>query len=272
MNEEQIEYWNGGAGDMWVALQERLDRQLGSLGRVAFAALAPRAGERILDVGCGAGTTTLELAEAVGPTGRVVGVDVSGQLVATARRRNRSAQVSFVEADAQTHVFDEPFDAIYSRFGMMFFADPTAAFANLRRALAPDGRIAFVCWRSVEENPFMTAPMVAARKYFPNLPPPPDPEAPGPFALADGARLGRILAAAGFRDVAIAPHDEKIGGNDRAGTLELALHIGPLGRLLREHPDKRAVVLDAVRDAVEALLVDGIGCAPSATWVVTARR
>jgi SAM-dependent methyltransferase len=271
MNEAQIEYWNGGAGDVWVTQQERLDRQLGPLGDVAFAALAARPGERILDVGCGAGSMTFALAEAVGPSGRVVGVDVSAQLLGLARRRNRSSQVAFVHADAQTHAFDESFDAIYSRFGVMFFADPVAAFTNLRRALVPGGRIAFVCWRSVQENPFMTAPAVAASKHFPPQPPF-DPTAPGPFALADRGRLDGILAAAGFVDVAIAPHDQLIGGNDREGTIALALEIGPLGRLLREYPDRRALVVDDVRAAVEPTIVDGIGKAPSATWIVTARR
>jgi SAM-dependent methyltransferase len=270
-NEEQIEYWNGGAAEMWVAQQERLDRQLGPLGRAALAALAPRAGEHVLDVGCGTGTTTLQIADAVGPSGRVVGVDISMPLLAAARSRNRPGQVSFVQADAQTHVFDEPFDAIYSRFGVMFFADPVAAFANLRRALKPNGRLTFVCWRALDENPLMAAPLDAAAKHLPPMPPPPDPHAPGPFAFADETRVGRILETAGFRAIALTAHDEEIGGSDRATTLELALQIGPLGRILREHPEKRSAVIDAVRDALEPFLVDGIGRAPSATWIVTAK-
>ncbi len=270
LNNEQIEYWNGNVGDTWAAQQERLDRQLDPLGRAALAALAPRPGEQILDVGCGSGQTTLQLGEAVGPTGRVVGVDVSLPLLAAARRRPRVAQVSFVEADAQTHAFEPRFDAIFSRFGVMFFADPVAAFANLRRALAPTGRVVFVCWRAAGDNPMMTVPMAAAAKHFPPQPPP-DPDAPGPFAFADRGRLSRILGAAGFGAVDITPHDEPIGGNDRANTLELALSIGPLGRLLRAQPEQRAVVIDDVRDALEPFLVDGIARVPSGTWIVTAR-
>ncbi|HKA90455.1 MAG TPA: class I SAM-dependent methyltransferase [Haliangiales bacterium] len=269
MNSEQIEYWNGDAGVVWVAQQERLDRQLDALGRAAFAALAPRAGEHILDVGCGSGTTSLQLADAVGPTGRVVGVDISLPLLAAARRRTRGPHVSFIEADAQTHPF-APVDGVYSRFGVMFFADPFAAFANLRRALRPGGRVAFVCWRSVDENPMMAGPMAAAAKYFPPLPPP-DPHAPGPFAFADRGRVARILEAAGFGAVGIEPHDEPVGGNDRADTLELALNLGPLGRLLREHPERRAVATDAVRDAIEPFIVDGVARFPTATWIVTAK-
>jgi SAM-dependent methyltransferase len=271
-NAEQIDYWNGPAADTWVAQQERLDRQLDPLGRAALRPLAPRPGEHVLDVGCGSGQTTLQLAAAVGPGGRVVGLDVSSQMLAAARRRNASAHVAFGRADAQTHAFDQPFDAIYSRFGVMFFADPVAAFANLRRALKPGGRMAFVCWRDEVANPIMTVPIAAAAKHLPPLPPPQDPDAPGPFALADSARLGRILEAAGFGAVAITPHDEAIGGNDRAGTLELALHIGPLGRYLREHPERLAAVVGAVRTALEPFIVDGIARIPSATWIVTARR
>src|SRR5215831_26565 len=139
-NQDQIDYWNGPSGGIWVAQKERLDRQLEGLGRAVMAALAPRAGEHVLDVGCGSGQTTLELADAVGPTGRVVGIDVSQPLLAAASRRSALAHVSFVCGDAQVHGFDRPFDAIYSRFGVMFFSDPLAAFTSLRRALKPGGR------------------------------------------------------------------------------------------------------------------------------------
>jgi SAM-dependent methyltransferase len=270
MNTDQIEYWNGAAGETWVAQQERLDRQLDPLGHAALSALGLRIGEHALDVGCGSGQTTLQLAKAVGPTGRVVGLDVSSPLLDAARRRNTDAQISFVRADAQTHAFDQPFDAIYSRFGVMFFADPVAAFTNLRRALKPRGRVAFVCWQAEADNPMMTVPMAAAAKHLPPLPPPADPNAPGPFAFADRTRLARILEAAGFGAIGITPHDEPIGGNDRAATLDLALRIGPLGRLLREHPELRASVIDAVREAIEPFIVDGIARMPSATWIVTA--
>jgi SAM-dependent methyltransferase len=269
-NAGQIEYWNGPAADIWVAQQERLDRQLDSLGRATLRALAPRPGDHVLDVGCGGGQTTLELGAAVGAGGRVVGIDISSQLLAAARTRNRSANVVFELADAQTHAFDQPFDAIYSRFGVMFFADPVAAFENLGRALEPGGRMAFVCWRTEAENPIMTVPMAAAARHLPPLPPPQDPNAPGPFAFADRVRLARILEAAGFDTIAITAHDEPIGGNDLAGTLELALQIGPLGRYLREHPERRHGVADSVRDAIEPFIVDGIARIPSATWIVTA--
>jgi SAM-dependent methyltransferase len=271
-NDDQIEYWNGAAAGIWAAQQERLDRELDPLGRATIRALAPRPGEHVLDVGCGSGQTTLQLADAVGPRGRVVGIDVSSPLLGAARRRNPPGHVEFRRADAQTHAFEQSFDAVYSRFGVMFFADPVAALANLRRALRPSGRIAFVCWRAEAENPIMTVPMAAAAKHLPPPSPPQDPEAPGPFAFANDARLRRILETAGFADIAITPHDELIGGNDRAATLDLALHVGPLGRCLREHPDRRAAVIDSVRAAIEPYIVDGIARMPSATWIVTAAQ
>src|SRR6185503_20850430 len=186
--------------------------------------LAPQPGERIVDIGCGGGDTTLALAERVQGHGFVLGVDVSRPLLqrATARAANTPEYpVRFVEADAAGYAFERgSFDALFSRFGVMFFADPAAAFANLRRALKPGGRMAFVCWRSEGENPIMTVPLTAAKKRIPVPPPPADPTAPGPFALADRARLERILQTAGFASIAITPHDERIGGNDRAATLE----------------------------------------------------
>jgi hypothetical protein len=136
--------------------------------------------------------------------------------------------------------------------------------------LKPRGRLVFVCWRKESENPIMTVPLAAAARHLPALPPPPEPDAPGPFAFADRVRLSRILEAAGYGSISISPHDQSIGGNDRAATLELALLVGPLGRLLREHPEQRAAVVDAVREAVEPFIVDGVARIPSATWIVTA--
>src|SRR5262249_8798224 len=156
------------------------------------------------------------------------------------------------------------------RSAVLSSAAPSAASATLRGARRPGGRVAFACGRSVDKNPMMAAPMAAAAKYSPPLPPP-DPHAPGPFAFADRGRVARILEAAGFCAVGIEPHDEPVGGNDRADTLELALNLGPLGRLLREHPERRAVATAAVRDAIQPFIVDGVARFPTATWIVTAK-
>ncbi|HKP78370.1 MAG TPA: class I SAM-dependent methyltransferase, partial [Phenylobacterium sp.] len=200
-----------------------------------------------------------------------VGVDISRPLLEIARRRSEGrSDVSFLEADAQTHAFEPAsFDAVFSRFGVMFFADPAAAFANIRRALKPGGRLAFVCWRTPAENPIMSLPMQAALAHV-EAPPPPDPGAPGPFAFAESERLRAILDAGGFSGIAITPHEKDIGPGDLETALGLALRIGPLGGVLRENPDKRDAVVEAVRAALEPHAgPDGVKLG-SATWIVTA--
>ncbi|WP_332764655.1 class I SAM-dependent methyltransferase [Phenylobacterium sp.] len=270
-NAAQIEYWNAGAGDTWASLQDRMDAQLEPLGQEATAALAPRPGERILDIGCGSGQTSLALAEAVAPGGSVLGVDISRPMLDVARRRAGPKGPDFLEADAQTYPFEPAsFDGAFSRFGVMFFADPVAAFGNIRRALKPGGRLAFVCWRRPDENPFMTLPMAAALSLLPP-PPPNDPLAPGPFAFADPARVRDILSQAGFGDIETAPHDRKIGSGDLEQTLGVALKVGPLGAMLREHPDQRDKVIDTVREALRPHAGENGVKLLSASWIVTAR-
>jgi SAM-dependent methyltransferase len=271
-NARQATYWNEQAGPTWAELQAPLDRQLAPLGARAIAALAPKPGERILDVGCGAGAASLELARAVGPGGGVTGVDISRPLLEVARGRAAGlAGVNFLEADAQTHPFEPAsFDAVFSRFGVMFFADPPAAFANIRRALKPGGRLAFVCWREPALNPVMTLAMSAALAHV-EPPPPPEPGAPGPFAFADPEHVRRVLSAGGFTDIALTPFEAKIGSGDLETTVALSLRVGPLGGLLRENPDKRDVVIEAVREAYRPHQgPDGVKL-DSATWIVTAR-
>ena len=273
-NADQIAYWNAGAGETWAAMQARLDQQLEPLGLRAMEALAPKPGERILDIGCGAGQSTLALASAVGPTGLALGLDISRPLLSVAEGRAREAgldQARFVEADAQIHAFEsKAFDGVYSRFGVMFFADPIAAFTNIRKALKPGGRLAFVCWRSHAENVFMSLPAQSVAHLLPPSPPP-VPNAPGPFAFADGDRLKGILEAAGFSAVTLTPHDQKIGSGDLEQTLATSLKVGPLGAVLRENPDKQEAVIAAVRAALAPHEgPDGVKL-PSATWNVSAQ-
>lgn len=271
-NTAQAAYWNEVAGLSWAEFQEALDRQGEPLGRRAMAALAPAPGERIVDVGCGAGATSLDLARAVQPGGAVLGVDVAEPLLEIARRRAPGvAGLEFRRADAQTFAFEPgAFDGAFSRFGVMFFDDPPAAFANIRRALKPGGRLAFVCWRAPGENPIMTLPMRAAGDLVPP-PSPPEPGAPGPFAFADPERVRGVLAKAGFDKVEVAPHDDKVGSGDLETALALALRIGPLGAFLRENPHLREAVAPRVRAALAEH--DGLGGPKldAAVWIVTAR-
>lgn len=275
-NADQIAYWNNSAGATWAALQDRLDRQIEPLGQRAMDAGAPKAGEQVLDIGCGCGQTSLELAQRVGPSGQVLGVDISEPMLEVARRRGGEAglaNVSFLAADAQTRAFPPGgFDLAFSRFGVMFFDDPTAAFRNIAAALRPDGRLAFVCWRPLAENPWMGAPMQAALSLLPPMPPPADPTAPGPFAFADPKRLRGILAAAGLVDIDIAPHDQMIGGNDLDETVAMSLRVGPLGAVLRENPELKDGVVGAIREALARHVTPQGVMLASATWIVTAKR
>jgi SAM-dependent methyltransferase len=273
VNAAQDEYWNGRAGATWTELQRLLDMELRLLGREAQAALRLKPGERVLDIGCGAGETSLDLAAAVAPGGAVLGVDISRPLLDLAARRASDGDfdVRFQPADAQVSDFGgERFDAAFSRFGVMFFADPAAAFANILRALKPGGRLAFVCWRPPSENPVMTAPMKAAEGLIPPQPPS-DPLAPGPFAFADPERVRRILGEAGFGQVAIRPFDAEVGGWTPEEALIVAQRVGPLGAILRENPDLRPKVLDAVASELQRHTgADGKVKLGAAVWIVTA--
>ena len=273
-NAPQIEYWNTTAGETWAQFQETLDRQVERLGLAAMDALCPRESEHIIDIGCGCGQTSLALAARVRPTGSVLGVDISEPMLDVALRRQRSTnlQVAFRKVDAQTADLGQGlFDAAFSRFGVMFFGDPVAAFANIRASLKkPEGRLAFVCWRPLNENPWMQAPLQAA---LPLLPPvaPADPTAPGPFAFADPSRVRSILADSGYGSVTINPFDADIGGADLEQTLKLALSVGPLGRALREHPEVADNVVGAVRGVLSKYLTPNGVLMPAAVWIVLAR-
>jgi SAM-dependent methyltransferase len=273
-NAAQITYWNETGSVAWVELQDMLDTQVEPMGRPVIELLDPKPGERVLDVGCGCGQTVLTLADRVGREGEVLGMDISGPMLEVARRRTKGLpQVRLEQADAQVCAFDaQRYDAVYSRFGVMFFDDPPAAFANLRRALKPGGRLAFLCWRPMAENPIMALPMQVAAKHV-ALPPPPPPGAPGPFAFADADRVRTILQQAGFADVSLTPQDMPAGGNTVEGALTLALRVGPLGALLRENPGTGPVVEADIRAALAAHAdADGRVFLDSATWIVTARN
>ena len=278
-NAQQIQYWNEQSGPKWVALQDVIDAQIAPLGLLAMERAALAAGERALDVGCGCGRTSLELARRVGPNGRVLGADISTVMLNHARETARArsvANVEFIEADAQTHDFERAaFDLLFSRFGVMFFADPTVAFSNLRGAVRDGGRVTFVCWQALPENPWMFVPLMAAAQLIP-LPAPPAPGAPGPFAFADSERVRGILTNAGFADVAFEAVNETLSigaGADLDQTVEFLLQMGPTGNALREAGAQLSAELRAaVREAlVPYQTPDGVRMA-SAAWIVTARN
>ncbi len=276
-NAEQRAYWNEQAGATWVAMQERMDAQIGAHGARALALLAARPGESIVDIGCGCGDTLLAIARSVGPAGRVLGVDISAPMLGRARERVASAgltNVSLELADGQTHRFAPgAFDALFSRFGVMFFEAPELAFANLGKALRAGGRLAFVCWQPAAANPWVALPMAGMANVAP-LPPPPPPGAPGPFAFGDPERVQRILGAAGFRDVSVRGEQlpMAVGGLDEAAAF--LTEIGPASRALREAGGGEALTAkarSAIREALAPHARDGRVELGSAIWCVTAR-
>jgi SAM-dependent methyltransferase len=275
-NQEQATLWNERSGPVWVAAQAELDAQLEPFGRAVADRLALTSGEGVLDVGCGSGATSLMLAERAKP-GHVLGVDISVPLVTRARERARNVgNVRFEVADAQTFSFEKgAFHCAFSRFGVMFFADPIAAFANLRGALRPGGRLGFVCWRPMRENPAFYLPLDAGLPFLPSPPAMPEPGAPGPFGFEDGERVRGILEAAGWTEVDVTPHDSEIvfgGGPNIEAAVDLALKLGPLSRALSElSPADLPRVRAAVRDAFAPHHGAAGVTLPSATWIVTAK-
>jgi SAM-dependent methyltransferase len=272
-NAEQIEYWNGRVGNRWAALQETIDASLAAISDVALAFAAPARGERVLDIGCGCGTATLALARAVSPGGAVEAIDISAPMLDLARARIAAAgaKIGLMQADAAAHVFSPRFDLVFSRFGVMFFADPAAAFANIREALARKGRMAFVCWRGAPENLWASAPFAAARDLVPPQPPS-DPHAPGPFAFADRARLHGILEQAGFANIRIEALDTAMymGATPEQAAAQ-ALNIGPLARAATDLDD---AAREKIRNAVAGAMTKyatAQGIAPAAAcWLVGA--
>ncbi len=280
-NADPVGDWNGQSGERWVANQARLDAMAAVFGQAAIEAAAPAKGERVLDVGCGAGASSLALAVRVGAGGQVLGVDISEPLISRARAlAPQGAPVRFQVADASRVGLPEgEFDILFSRFGVMFFGDPTGAFTHMRRALRPGGRVAFVCWRSAAENDWVRLPMGALKGI---VPPggPHGPEAPGPFSFGDQERVAGILTAAGFTDIAIAPFDASVPfgeGETRDAAIDdavkMTLEVGPLSRALADQPDDiRARASAAVRFAFAGLPGERSVMINGAAWIVMARN
>ena len=272
-NRDQATLWNDASGPIWVEMQGVLDRVLAPFEAMLVDAACPGEGGAVLDIGCGAGATTLAMARRLGRSGRCLGVDISAPLVAAARARSRAEGLdaaSFIEADAQTYPFEpERFDAVISRFGVMFFDDPQAAFENIRRAARSGGTLTFVAWRSPAENPFMIAAGRAAAPFLPSLRPP-DPDAPGQFAFANGERVRRILDASGWEHVDVAATDTRCSLGE-ADLLAYATKLGPVGLALRDVDEAtRERAIKAVRAAFDRYLSDGVARFTTACWLVRA--
>jgi SAM-dependent methyltransferase len=275
-NAEQREYWNSAESRHWVEHQDIYDRLLERFGARVIEAASPAPGDRVLDIGCGCGATTLAAARATAPA-TALGVDLSEPMLAIARdraQRDGLDNVQFQAADAQSHPFDaHAADVAMSRFGVMFFDDPVAAFANIRGALRPDGRLVFACWKDLLENEWLSVPGAAILQHLP-LPEAAPPGAPGPFAFADAEHVRRILTAAGFSDISIeAAHEPMLyPGLDAGGVLDFMRGTG-MGRALLgdAEPALAEKAISAARDALDPYrTTDGVRISGMA-WLVQAR-
>jgi SAM-dependent methyltransferase len=275
-NDEMRRYWNDQAGPEWVALAEEFQRALAPAGAELLRRAAAAPGEHVLDVGCGFGSTTLALAQAVGASGRVMGLDISAPMLERARERAKEAgadNIVWREADAQDAALPaEHFDLIVSRFGIMFFDDPAAAFANLHRATKPNGRLQFACWQPTARNAWYT---LAARTLQPYLElPPPKPDAPGPFAFGDTKWVSDLLRSAGFVDIAFDEFEMTMIQGGRRGIDGAIRQMvrGPVAAAMAEAPEEtRQAGLEALRAAMAPHLKDGEVRFAAATWMVAAR-
>lgn len=280
-NQQQISDWNGAVGARWLTYNDWLDERTAAYGEMALAAAAAQPGEAVLDIGCGAGATSLELAHAVGLGGRVIGVDVSELLIGRARERSRALDLplEFQLADASAPLFaPASFDLLFSRFGVMFFDDPLAAFGELHKTLKPGGRLAFACWQAPARNDWYVLPLQAIVCIVESDPV--DTHAPGPFAFSDPERLRRMLGEAGFERIELRPFEAPFyhgRGENRAAMVEDALQqvfrVGPIQRLLASRTDEvRERATLAIRAALESIATEQGIAVSGATWVVTAHK
>ncbi|WP_018499866.1 class I SAM-dependent methyltransferase [Parafrankia discariae] len=269
----QAARWNGPAGHAWVAAQALTDGMFKSFEGLLVDAIAARGAGQVLDVGCGTGATTTALARRLGPSGHCVGVDISEPMIAAARARaeREGVRAVFVRADAQDHAFEPAaFDAIVSRFGVMFFGDPVTAFANLRRAARDGGELRFVAWRGTAENPFMTTAERAAAPLLPNLPAR-RPDEPGQFALADPDRVERVLTRSGWAGIDIRPVDVSCAFPEHE-LVPYFTRFGPVGMALREVDERtRTQVVETARAAFDPYVNDAAVRFTAACWMVGAQ-
>jgi SAM-dependent methyltransferase len=275
-NSEQIAEWNGAMGQRWAAMQRELDGIVTPFGQAALKVAAPQPGERVIDIGCGCGDTSIEIARIVGAAGAVLGIDVSQPMLDVARSRGAQARythLAFHDGDASEAELPADTDLLFSRFGVMFFSQPAPAFSHLRKALRAGGRCVFVCWRTPRDNAWAMTPLSAARSAMGIAPAPADPHAPGPFAFADEQRLRAILSEAGFSDIDAQRFDAAVflGATPRSAA-ESAVRIGPVSRLVREvGVEHLPTILEAVERTLAPLAApDGHVDLNGSTWIVSA--
>jgi SAM-dependent methyltransferase len=274
INADMLAFWDGQGGRTWVERQANTDTTLLPVTKALLDFAAPKSGERVLDVGCGCGAPTLDFARAVGPSGRVAALDISGPMLAEAETRAKAAAIANIDwrkADPSKDSLTE-YDLLISAFGTMFFGDTVGAFSHMRRAARPDARMAIVCWRSLAENPWIKIPMSAVAQH---LPPRPEakPHAPGMFAFADPDHVTQVLTTSGWTPPNFTKFDVDLdiaaaGGLSEA--VKQATKIGVINSWLRNQPED--VVSAAVASLNDALApyVDGANVRlRGAMWLIS---
>jgi SAM-dependent methyltransferase len=277
-NAAQQEYWNIIAGPRWVGLAGYVEKRVEKVNDLLLARSAVAPGQKVLEVGCGTGAATVPLAETVGGTGEVVGIDVSEPMLAAARERISHSglrNITLLQADAQVHAFEpNRFDLIASRFGVMFFADPTAAFRNLLGAARPRGGLCFACWAALEENRHWLIPYEVVLRHL-GPPAPKPPRAPGPTAFAEPEYVRSILEGAGYEGIEIRRETPDMIGASPREEAEHALVMGPSARLIEEKKPSESVrqlIKQEMTEAFAAYAKGGEIVLPSTIFIVTARR
>ena len=273
-NAEQIKYWNAKAGAIWVAQQAHLDQLLAPLSEAGLAAAKFAANESALDIGCGCGDTSIALG-ASQSSGSVTGVDISEPMLAHAQiRADAMPNVSFEQADAAIAEFSDQYNLVFSRFGVMFFADPEAAFKNLRKALKPNGRMVFVCWQPPSENPWMSLAGKAVQPFMPPAATAPNPHAPGPFAFSDPAHVLAILSNAGFANVQIESFNTPLHIADNLDdALYFQTQIGPAANAVATlEGAEKDQALNAVKEMFRPHMTSEGLDLEAAVWIVSAEN
>jgi SAM-dependent methyltransferase len=276
-NSESQSYWNEEGGNKWAENIDIVEAIIEPLSEILIEKIAAQNGENALDVGCGGGITSIKLANMVSQAGSVLGVDVSEPIISIAQKRSETIDnISFQQRDAASvELGADNFDIITSRFGVMFFDDPILAFKNLHSSLKSTGRLIFLCWRGLDENPWIADPAKAA---FEIVPPPvdaekPDPTAPGPFSLADKEHLTSILSSAGFNNIDLQPVDADLPMGQPEEAISFLMKMGPAAEILKDATDdKKTEVAIAMRQILSKYEKNGETRIPSATWLVSASK
>jgi len=267
------EYWKEEGGHKWVENLDATEASLEIFNDILLEHAGIREGDVILDVGCGGGANSIEMAKRTGRRGKVTGIDISGPILRIARERGRGLEnIEFQEGDAARVIHNEgQYDLVFSRFGVMFFSEPVAAFRNLRKSMKTPGRMVFLCWRTMEENTWMNAPTQAIFSILSPVNQPPPVDAPGPFSLASRDRIEEILTTAGFEVAGVKAVDVKMNLGPLPETVEYFMNMGAgAAALANANHEQKTAVAGILTKVLQEFESSGIVKAPAAAWIVSA--